>query len=178
MNASSVAEQIRARMATDGAPPLVMEAFLQNVQRWNAGDVGTIPGASLAPLGRLPRLDELDEFNPAGESAIAQTVIIKLNGGLGTSMGLEQAKSLIIAKNGLSFLDIIVRQVEFLRQRCRAPLPLLLMNSFSTKPTWRLAPDPPAFPQSSGFAIVVCAAPGAKLSLATRAPVSRLAQPS
>ena len=133
MNFSKIEADIRTRMAADGAPPLVISAFLRNLQRWNAGDLGVIPGASLAPLGPLRRLEELDELSPAAESAIGRTVILKLNGGLGTSMGLEQAKSLIIAKNGLSFLDIIVRQVEFLRRRCRAPLPLLLMDSFSTQ---------------------------------------------
>ena len=133
MNSGPIEADIRGQMAADGVPPLVAEAFLRNVRRWAAGDLGVIPGGSLAPIGPLPRLEELDVLNPAGEAAIARTVLIKLNGGLGTSMGLDRAKSLIIAKNGLSFLDVIVRQVEFLRRRCRAPLPLLLMNSFSTE---------------------------------------------
>ena len=180
MTVPPIPEQIRARMTADGAPPLVMEAFLQNVQRWNDGDVGTIPGASLAPLGRLPRLDELDEFNPAGESAIRQTILLKLNGGLGTSMGLEQAKSLIIAKNGLSFLDIIVRQVEFLRQRCRAPLPLLLMNSFSTEADSlaALAQTHPRFRNPGDLPLSFVQHRVPKLSAATRAPISWPAQPA
>jgi UTP--glucose-1-phosphate uridylyltransferase len=164
---------IRARMAADGAPPLVVEAFLQNVGRWNAGDLGTISGADLAPLGPLPRLEELDEFDPVAEAAIARTVLIKLNGGLGTSMGLEQAKSLIIAKNGLSFLDIIVRQVEFLRRRCRAPLPLLLMNSFSTEADSlaALAATHPGFANPAGLPLSFCQHRVPKLDLETRAPV-------
>lgn len=132
MKSPALEAEIRARMADDGAPALVVDAFLQNVRRWNDGDLGTIPGASLAPLGDLARMETLDDLDPAGEAAIARTVLIKLNGGLGTSMGLDRAKSLMVAKNGLSFLEIIVRQVEFLRRRCRAPLPLLLMDSFST----------------------------------------------
>ncbi len=132
MNREPFEEQIQFQMAADGAPPLVIEAFLQNIRRWSSGELGLISGNSLSPLGRFPRLADLDQLDPASESAIAHTVLIKLNGGLGTSMGLERAKSLIVAKNGLTFLDIIVRQVEFLRRRCRAPLPLLLMNSFST----------------------------------------------
>ena len=166
-------DQIRSRMADDGAPPLVVEAFLQYFRRWNEGDLGTIPGAALSPLGSLPRLEDLDEFDTSPETAIARTVIIKLNGGLGTSMGLERAKSLIIAKNGLSFLDIIVRQVEFLRRRCRAPLPLLLMNSFSTETDSleALDRDHPGFANVSGLPLSFCQHRVPKLDLATRAPV-------
>jgi hypothetical protein len=110
--------------------------------------------------------------DPAGEAAIARTVLIKLNGGLGTSMGLERAKSLIVAKNGLSFLDIIVRQVEFLRRRCRAPLPLLLMNSFSTEAD-SLAALAEAHPNfaNGGLPLSFCQHRVPKLELATRAPV-------
>jgi len=60
-------------------------------------------------------------------------VIIKLNGGLGTSMGMTKAKSLIEVKRGVSFLDVIVRQVLDVRSRHGARVPLLLMNSFATR---------------------------------------------
>ena len=167
------AAEIRRRMAAAGVPPLVVDAFLQNARRWAAGELGTIPGADLAPLGRLPRLEDLDEFDPAGEAAIARTVLVKLNGGLGTSMGLERAKSLIVAKNGLTFLDVVVRQVEFLRRRCRAPLPLLLMNSFSTEADSRaaLAEQHPDFANPGGLPLSFCQHRVPKLDVATRAPV-------
>src|SRR5690606_26124214 len=58
--------------------------------------------------------------------------VIKLNGGLGTSMGMDRAKSLLCVRRGLSFLDIIARQVLELRKRYDAPLPLIFMNSFRT----------------------------------------------
>lgn len=173
MKSSPGEAEIRAQMVADGAPDLVIAAFLQNRRRWTAGDLGELPGADLAPLGTLPRLEELDELNPAGEEAISRTVLIKLNGGLGTSMGLERAKSLIIAKNGLSFLDIIVRQVEFLRRRCRAPLPLLLMNSFSTEADSlaALAREHPGFINAGGIPLSFCQHRVPKLDLATQAPV-------
>ena len=60
-------------------------------------------------------------------------MVVKLNGGLGTSMGMTQAKSLLPAKDGLSFLDIIVRQTLHLRSTFRVRLPLVLMNSFATR---------------------------------------------
>ena len=59
--------------------------------------------------------------------------MLRLNGGLGTSMGLTRAKSLLEAKDGLSFLDIIARQVLALRAAHDARLPLVLMDSFSTR---------------------------------------------
>jgi len=164
---------LRARMEADGAPALIIEAFLQNVRRWNEGDLGELSGNNLAPLGPLTRLEALNELDPAGEAAIGKTVLIKLNGGLGTSMGLDHAKSLITAKNGLSFLDIIVRQVEFLRRRCRAPLPLLLMNSFSTEgdSLEALAREHPDFSNAGGLPLTFCQHRVPKLNLETRAPV-------
>ena len=58
--------------------------------------------------------------------------MIKLNGGLGTSMGMEKAKSLLEVKEGHTFLDIIVRQILELRSQHGARLPLVLMDSFHT----------------------------------------------
>ena len=58
---------------------------------------------------------------------------LKLNGGLGTSMGMRQAKSLLEVKEGLTFLDVIARQVLTLREQADARVPLVLMNSFATR---------------------------------------------
>ncbi len=58
---------------------------------------------------------------------------MKLNGGLGTSMGMTGPKSLLEVKEGLTFLDIVVRQILDLRSRTGARLPLVLMNSFATR---------------------------------------------
>ena len=66
------------------------------------------------------------------QSLLAQTVVIKLNGGLGTSMGLQKAKSLLPVKGEDTFLDIIAHQILHLRQETGANVRFLLMNSFST----------------------------------------------
>jgi UTP--glucose-1-phosphate uridylyltransferase len=63
---------------------------------------------------------------------MSKVVVIKLNGGLGTSMGLDHAKSLLSVRNGLSFLDLIARQVLSLRTELSSKIPLVLMNSFRT----------------------------------------------
>ena len=69
-------------------------------------------------------------------------MIIKLNGGLGTSMGMEKAKSLLQVRKGKSFLDIIVDQVRAARAAYRIQLPLLFMNSFRTHEDTLLALAP------------------------------------
>jgi UTP--glucose-1-phosphate uridylyltransferase len=66
-------------------------------------------------------------------AALEQTVIIKLNGGLGTSMGMDKAKSLLPVREDKTFLDIIVDQVQQARARYQIQLPLLFMNSFRTQ---------------------------------------------
>lgn len=73
----------------------------------------------------------------AGAAALATTAVIKLNGGLGTTMGLDRAKTLIIAREGLTFLDIIARQVLTMRHSYRARLPLIWLNSFPRRPALR-----------------------------------------
>ena len=59
-------------------------------------------------------------------------VVIKLNGGLGTSMGCSGPKSVIPVRSDLTFLDLTVQQIEYLNKRYSANVPLVLMNSFNT----------------------------------------------
>mgnify|MGYP002055688388 CR=1 FL=1 len=58
--------------------------------------------------------------------------MVKLNGGLGTGMGLEKAKSLLPLKDGNTFLDFIAKQVTQMRSSYGVPLSFMLMNSFAT----------------------------------------------
>ena len=82
----------------------------------------------IEPVADLPRLETITAG--AGEpSLLAQTVVLKLNGGLGTSMGLEGPKSLVRVKDELTFLDITARQILHLRRKHGVSLRLLLMNS-------------------------------------------------
>jgi UDP-N-acetylglucosamine pyrophosphorylase len=46
------------------------------------------------------------------QELLSATAVLKLNGGLGTSMGLEKAKSLLEVKDGKTFLDLIAEQVS------------------------------------------------------------------
>ena len=58
--------------------------------------------------------------------------VVKLNGGLGTSMGCKGPKSVIPVRNDLTFLDLTVQQIEYLNQKFDTDVPLILMNSFNT----------------------------------------------
>lgn len=98
-----------------------------------AGATGIIAEASIRPLLEVPKLAEVEVSDEAARAAIQQTVIIKLNGGLGTSMGLDRAKTLLEVRSGKTFLDLLVAQVTDARQRYDARLPLLFMNSFRTR---------------------------------------------
>lgn len=88
--------------------------------------------SQIEPLDELPEMEEAEPYRQQGEDALAHTLLLKLNGGLGTSMGLHQAKSLIPVHDHLTFLDIIARQVLALREHTGVPVPLVLMNSERT----------------------------------------------
>nr|ACN50183.1 UDP-glucose pyrophosphorylase [Annona cherimola] len=66
------------------------------------------------------------------KSLLDKLVVLKLNGGLGTTMGCTGPKSVIEVRNGLTFLDLIVKQIESLNSKYGCDVPLLLMNSFNT----------------------------------------------
>ncbi|KAF5273103.1 hypothetical protein FQA39_LY07593 [Lamprigera yunnana] len=63
---------------------------------------------------------------------LAKLIVVKLNGGLGTSMGCHGPKSVISVRNDLTFLDLTVQQIEHLNKTYKANVPLILMNSFNT----------------------------------------------
>jgi UTP--glucose-1-phosphate uridylyltransferase len=109
-----------------------IERFAQDFQRCRSGVSGSIAEEELIPVHQLPSQADLPAPEQPGE-ALSRTVVIKLNGGLGTSMGLETPKGLLEVRQGLSFLDLTRRQIEHLRSQTSSPLPLLLMNSFHTR---------------------------------------------
>ncbi|NWS97911.1 UGPA uridylyltransferase, partial [Mionectes macconnelli] len=65
-------------------------------------------------------------------SVLNKLVVVKLNGGLGTSMGCKGPKSLIGVRNENTFLDLTVQQIEHLNKSYNTDVPLVLMNSFNT----------------------------------------------
>ena len=121
----------RAKMADAGVDEVAIETFAHYYRLLEHGETGMVPESSIEPVD-MPHIDDVEVDDEAAAEAVRRTAVVKLNGGLGTSMGMERAKSLLCVRKGLSFLDIIARQVLHLRTEYDAPLPLLLMNSFRT----------------------------------------------
>lgn len=122
-----------ARMEAAGEPPIAIGIFRHYYEQLRAGEQGKVPAATIEPASDVPDAATLAPFRDAGRDALARAVVVKLNGGLGTGMGMTKAKSLLPAKDGHSFLDVIARQTLHLRRRFGVRLPLILMNSFRTR---------------------------------------------
>jgi UTP--glucose-1-phosphate uridylyltransferase len=123
--------QIRVKMEAAGLGPAAIRAFLYQYDKLEQNEAGLIPESSIAPLGTLTSIED-ETVSGDSSNVAAQTVVLKLNGGLGTGMGLEKAKSLLKVRDELTFLDIIAHQFLHLRSAVAPKLRLLLMNSFST----------------------------------------------
>jgi UTP--glucose-1-phosphate uridylyltransferase len=119
------------KMRAGGQAEEAILAFRSAYERLVAGESGVIRSAELEPAGDVPSLDELPEVDDA--AALEHVALIKLNGGLATTMGLRSPKSLVEARDGHSFLDIIIGQTLALRQRFAVELPLVLMDSDATR---------------------------------------------
>jgi UTP--glucose-1-phosphate uridylyltransferase len=123
-----------AKLEADGAATATVASFAGQLGRLSAGELGMLPESELQPIDELPDAERLEVDAEAIADLLDQTVVIKLNGGLGTSMGLAGPKSLLEVKDGLSFLDITARQITALRaEHGGARLPLVLLNSFRTR---------------------------------------------
>ncbi len=118
--------------AADIAQPAidVFSAYYRQLER---GVTGFIAEDSIEPLTDPDLLRDVTVSDEEARGALGATVMIKLNGGLGTSMGMEQAKSLLPVRDGRTFLDLIVAQVRAARTAYGVRLPLLFMNSFRTR---------------------------------------------
>jgi UTP--glucose-1-phosphate uridylyltransferase len=123
-----------AKAEAGGIHGAELAALCRRLRQLDDEQAGLLPSDVLAPLPDLPGLDELTEPAPGqAREVLDRLVILKLNGGLGTSMGLSGPKSLLEVKPGANFLDILARQVLALRERHGARLPLVLMNSAVTR---------------------------------------------
>jgi len=128
------AEGLRAaeqKMRDAGQPEEAVRAFARNYERVDAGESAYLRSEELESVGDVATLEQAADVDP--REALEHVVAIKLNGGLATTMGLRHPKSLVEAREGHSFLDIIIRQVLALRERYGVRLPLVLMNSEATR---------------------------------------------
>jgi len=125
------------KMADAGVHPTAIDVFSRFYALLQDGATGTVPEADVRPLTDVTHRRDLDITPDDAAAALSRTALIKLNGGLGTSMGMDRAKSLLTVRQTpagpLTFLDIIARQTLAARAATGARLPLLFMNSFRTR---------------------------------------------
>jgi UTP--glucose-1-phosphate uridylyltransferase len=130
MSATGLA-RAREKMSDAGIDPVAIDTFAHYYRLLEHGETGLIPESTIEPLD-MESLADVEVDDEAATAALRTTAVIKLNGGLGTSMGMDRAKSLLCVRKGWSFLDVIARQVLHLRRAHDVPLPLIFMNSFRT----------------------------------------------
>lgn len=121
------------KMKDAAVPEAAIRVFEHNYRQIVSGATGIIAEDSIEPFLDPPMLADVTIDPDQAQAALDKTVTIKLNGGLGTSMGLDRAKSLLPVRDGKNFLDLIVQQVLSARQTYGVRLPLLFMNSFRTE---------------------------------------------
>jgi UTP--glucose-1-phosphate uridylyltransferase len=123
------------KMQNEGLQPLVIETFAYYYNKLLTGETGLVYDREIQPVeaGEIEDFKKLNKYAAAGQRALNHSVRIVLNGGLGTTMGLTGPKSLIEAKNGKTFLEIILSQAE------NSGVQLALMNSFNTQDATRAA---------------------------------------
>lgn len=116
-------------------PNSVMKNFDFLYSKLHRGHTGVLNWEEIHPLPKnvcKPVDFESETLKQVGVEAISKLAILKLNGGLGTSMGLDGPKSLLPVLNAHTFMDVIVNQMTFLNKSYSVQVPLLFMNSFST----------------------------------------------
>src|SRR3954468_1620710 len=121
------------KMRRDDGGDAAVQAFADAYERLQEGETGVLPESDLEPVDTVPDADELPGGDEDAGGALDHAVVIKLNGGLGTSMGMTGPKALAEVKDWPTFLYVIWRKGLGLLERTGGRLPLVLMNSFSTR---------------------------------------------
>lgn len=132
MSEAGLAQAVE-KMEQAGVSPAAISVFSHYYQVLEGEHTGFIPEETISPLTSVDSLADAQISPEQAREALSKTVMIKLNGGLGTSMGMDKAKSLLPVRSGLTFLDIICRQVLAARQSYGVKLPLIFMDSFRTQ---------------------------------------------
>lgn len=70
----------------------------------NWDKVKSPPEDQIVPYDNIPKVENSPHLN--------KLAVLKLNGGLGTTMGCVGPKSAIEVRDGMTFLDLSVRQIE------------------------------------------------------------------
>ncbi|MDR6938549.1 UTP--glucose-1-phosphate uridylyltransferase [Arcanobacterium hippocoleae] len=129
----SALENAQAKMRKNGVSELGIKVFTHYFHQLESGVTGLIPEDTIEPITDAADISTVEVSDAEAREALSKTVMLKLNGGLATSMGMEHAKSLLPVTQGKRFIDIISQQVKWARKEYGVKLPLILMNSFRTR---------------------------------------------
>jgi UTP--glucose-1-phosphate uridylyltransferase len=122
-------------MYEDGMPEAVVKNYARLFEQVIQGDTGIIEEASIEPVGALDTLEQIqgaEIYRTVGLRALGQLAVIRLNGGLGSSMGMPNAKSLLPIRGALTFNDLMIEQLKELNTITGHEIPLIHMTSFRT----------------------------------------------
>lgn len=162
------------KMKKDDMNETAMAAFKYTYGVLVSGADVMIPESKLDPVESLMEYEKLKE--KPDPRLLKKTLILKLNGGLGTGMGLDKAKSLLEVTGGLTFLDLIAKQVASMKKEFKTDLKFMLMNSFSTsKDTLEALSKYPELGTGSDLEFVQNKAP--KVTASDMSPAEWPAQP-
>ncbi len=129
MRGTDSLEKLRA----EGLGEAAVESFAHYLRLLREGDTGTLPEAEIEPVDDVPDMEALPEDPETARDALDRVVVLKLNGGLGTSMGMTQAKSLLQVQGRPHVPGSPRRPGPGAAESGPArALPLVLMNSFAT----------------------------------------------
>ena len=104
------------KMREAGVAQQAIDVFSHYDRALEDGAIGLIPEETIETLTHIDSIEDVEISEAGAREALSRTVMIKLNGGLGTSMGMDRAKSLLPVRDGKSFLDILVDQVMAARR--------------------------------------------------------------
>ncbi|RSX53819.1 UTP--glucose-1-phosphate uridylyltransferase [Bifidobacterium goeldii] len=181
---SDVFEHSARKMREKGMSEVSIAQFHHLYDVWsNNSDNTWIRERDVEPLTGVPSFHDVYQTIDHDQAvhAFSKTAFLKLNGGLGTSMGLQRAKSLLPVRRHkarqMRFIDIILGQVLTARTRLDVKLPVTFMNSFRTSAdTMKVLKHHRKFHQSD-VPLEIIQHQEPKIDVATGEPVSWPADP-
>lgn len=122
------------KMEQEGADSKQMNRFYELYSRYLKNRGETIVWEDIrSPMDRIIQYSDIIQQDGDARSLLKKLAVLKLNGGLGTTMGCIGPKSAIPVKGGKNFIDLVAKQLKFLRRKYNVDVPLVLMNSFNTE---------------------------------------------
>lgn len=116
----------RKKMLEQNYDERIITLFLKYYEKLKNGSRGIIYEKDISPV-EYGSVEKISQIKSGGNKLLkdAKTAVIKLNGGLGTSMGMDFPKSFVEVREKKRFIDIAAEQHK--------NEPLIFMNSLQTK---------------------------------------------